>query len=193
MNDSAISLQMQDQQMGLAKYGSMDSVKKVQIALLNRATKIDSNYFLGYWNKFPIQYALKQYANALATGKEMLRLKPKDTIVQFLVGKIYDQMGDTVIAKVYYKGYLIYCERKLDTMSRSSKQRSLVEFEKALVLILLNQPQKGHDILNKLYKQADDWDKDRYLVYMRLKRADMLKDTSITIGNSTTIINAFSP
>jgi tetratricopeptide (TPR) repeat protein len=195
LNDSAVMMQQTMAGDQLKAHIGKDSFAKIQLSLLNRATKIDSNYFLGYWTKFGIQYASKQYANALVTGKEMVRLRPKDAIVKYLVGKIYDKTGDTIHARLYYEDYLNYCNRILDTMSKSNKQLKSIELQKALVLILLNRPQQGHEILNKLYQTADSFNKDSYLLYMHLIKADLLaaKDTSITVGQNTTLINTAFP
>lgn len=195
LNDSAIMLQQNTAGVQLKARIGKDSFAKIQLALLNRATKIDSNYFIGYWNKFGIQYASKQYTNALVTGKEMLRLRPKDAVLKYLVGKVYNNTGDTIRAELYYNDYLHYCDRILDTLTRSNRQFKSIELQKAIVLILLNQPQKGHEILEKLYKEPGDENKDSYLLYTRLTKADLLdpKDASITIGQNTTTINTAFP
>ncbi|HTD39100.1 MAG TPA: hypothetical protein VK671_00670 [Mucilaginibacter sp.] len=195
LNDSAVLMQQSMAGVQLKARIGKDSFTKIQVALLNRATKIDSNYFLGYYSKFGIQYASNQYTDALVTGKEMLRLRPNDAVIKYLVGKIYDKTGDTIRARSYYKDYLSYCDHILDTMSKDNRQFKDTELQKALALILLNQPQKGHDILNKLYQEADNWHKDSYLLYMRLTKADLLvpKDTSISVGQNTTSINTAFP
>lgn len=209
-NDSAVMMPNTMKGIQLHIHIGKDSFAKIQLALLNRATKIDSNYFIAYQNKFGIQYALKQYSDALVTGKEILRLRPQDAIFKYLVGKIYDKTGDTIRARTYYKDYLSYCDHILDTMPQSNKQLESIKLQKALVLILLNQPQQGHDILEKLYEEAGGkdknsnpytikdnllLDKDSYLLYMHLSKADLLtaKDTSITIGQKTSTINTEFP
>ncbi|MGZ3810270.1 MAG: hypothetical protein ACXVJN_00985 [Mucilaginibacter sp.] len=195
LNDSAIMMRTTMTGDQLEAHIGKDSFAKIQLGFLNRATKIDSNYLLGYWNKFPIQYTLKQYANALITAKKIVWLSPKNVVAKYLLGKVYDKTGDTMRAGFYYKYYLGYCDSILDTMSVGNRQHKSIELQKAVVLILLNQPQKGHDILNKLYQEADAQERDEYLLYMRLTRADFLiaKDTSITVGQSTTSINTFFP
>ncbi|MEO6852133.1 MAG: hypothetical protein ABI203_07990 [Mucilaginibacter sp.] len=195
LNDSAVNIMTSMLGGQLESRVGKDSLYKIQLKMLNRATKIDSNYFVAYVNKFGAQCRLKRYKDALITGKEMVRLAPKDPVIKFLVGKIYEQNGDTILARSYYQDYLSYCDDRLDTMSTNNKSHKDIELQKAMVLVLLNQEQKGHEILNRLSQQADDWDKDTYIILMHLKRADMIecKDTSITIGNRTTSINTFFP
>lgn len=210
LNDSAVMMKQSIAGFQLERRIGKDSFAKIQLILLNKATKIDSDYLIAYWNKFGIQYALKQYSDVLVTGKEMVRLSPNDALVKYLVGKIYDKTGDTTRARVYYNYYLSYCDHILDTMSKNNKQLEQTKLQKALVLILLNQPQQGHDILEKLYEEAGGkdknnnpytikdnvhLDKDSYLLYMHLSKADLLvaKDTSITIGQKTSTINTEFP
>ncbi len=161
------------------------------IGLLNKAIQIDSNYFIAYLNKFNFETLLKKYKDALVAAKEMVRLGPNDSTVKFMAGKMYDETGDTVNAKIYYQDYLKFCDHKLDTMSAKNRNYKFIEEQKAFVLILLNQADKGHDILKKLYSKSDDWEKDFYTLDMRLTRTNMLEDKklSITVGNNTTSIN----
>jgi len=175
--------------------GSDNDLSLKQLDLLNQAIKIDSNYFVAYNNKFGVERRLKKYKDALITANEMLRLFPRDPTLKFFAGKMYDINGDTIRARAYYQDYLFQCNRELDTMTMRNKQREFLELQKGLVLVLLGQPKKGQETIKGLYEKADSWDKAKYLLCMRLKRADMLnpKDTSITIGNCTTIINTFSP
>jgi len=124
----------------------------------------------------------------------MARIFP-DTYFIFLLGKMYDINGDTVHARAYYKEVLLKCNQELDTMAIKSPQRDFTELQKGLVLVMLGQPGKGDEIIKGLYQKADSRIKNQYLLYMRLKRADILmaKDTSITIDNATTIINTLRP
>lgn len=199
LNDSAVKMQGTIAGFQLKASIGKDSFGRMQLALLNKATKIDSNYLTAYFNKFGIQYSLQKYADALVTGKEMIRLAPKDMLIKLIVGKAYDQTGDSVQAKSYYKDYLYYCDGKLAFMPANDKERKQTELQKALVLILLNEPQQGHAILSKLYNESDNDDmsraKDIYGLYMRLTKSDLLvaKDISVTSGNHITSINTSFP
>ena len=126
-----------------------DGRYKKAISLLDEATKIDTDYLIAYWNKFGFQCHLKRYKDALVSGKQMLRLTPHDQTIKFLMGKIYDKLGDTVRARVYYKDYLLYCDRTLDTMSTSNKQRKGIEEYKAITLIMLGQRQRANDMADR--------------------------------------------
>ena len=143
-------------------------------------------------NKLNFESHLKRYKDALVAGKEMVRLAPNDAIIKFMAGKMYDETGDSTQAKAYYQNYLTFCDHKLDTMSAKNRNYKFMEEQKAFVLILLNQADKGYEIFKKLYAEAgDDWEKDNYILYMRLTRTNMLEDKelSVTIGDNTISIN----
>jgi len=161
------------------------------IGLLNKATQIDSNYFIAYFNKIGAQSYLKRYQDAVITAKELLRLTPNDATTKYLVAGIFYKTGDTTRARAYYQEYLNYCDKKLDTMSVKNRHYKNMQLQKGLVLILLDQQGKGREIFKKLYEEADDWEKDTYSLYMRVTKADILvgKELCMTIGNSTTCIN----
>jgi len=192
LNDSAMSLQMKNYLMALNRYGGPDSVRKVQIALLTKAIEIDTSYFIAYWNKFNCQVQLKQYAGALITGKRLVILRPNDPVNEFLVGKVYDKLGDTIHAKAYYKNYLSYCSSILDTMATSNRQYRFVVEEKAIVLILLGQQQNGKAILKKLFDtEPISMNKPFDSLYMGLTRKDIIdgKDLRMTVDNTSYSIN----
>jgi tetratricopeptide (TPR) repeat protein len=182
--DSDIKLQNESVNIKPPVIDEDDKYKKA-IELLNKATQIDSNYFIAYWNKSAFENHLKRYKDALATGKQMIRLKPNDTTIRYLVGKTYYKTGDTIQAKVYYQDYLTYCNKTLDTMSIKNRHYKDVALEKGIVLLLLDQQQKGHEIFKKLYQNADNEDKDMYSLYMRVTKADLIegKELSMTVGN----------
>jgi tetratricopeptide (TPR) repeat protein len=175
--------------------GNDDNLSLRQLDLFNKAIKIDSNYLMAYSNKFGIECHLKRYKDALITAREIARIFPEDIYSKFLLGKMYDINGDSVRARGYYKDFLLKCNQELDTMAIKSQQREFAELQKGLVLVLLGQPDKGDEIIKGLYQKANSRTKNEYLLYMRLKRADILmaKDTSITIDNATTMINTLKP
>jgi tetratricopeptide (TPR) repeat protein len=162
------------------------------IDLLNKATQIDSNYFIAFSNKIAAQSYLKRYQDALITAKELLRLAPNNATVKYHVAGIFYKTGDTTRARAYCQEYLNYCDKKLDTMSVKNRHYKDIQLEKGLVLIFLDQQQKGREIFKTLYeKETDDSMKDMYLLYMRATKTDIVegKELSITVGNTTTSIH----
>src|ERR1041385_6989411 len=67
-NDSALSKYFYDND-------SLTLVKK--IALLDKATSIDSNFYVAYMNKLAFQNEAKQYKQALNTVMRIIRLSPQ--------------------------------------------------------------------------------------------------------------------
>jgi hypothetical protein len=163
-----------------------DSLCKFKLRLLNQAIKIDSDYFLAYWNKFGCEYQLKRFHEAVITGERMMKMHPRDTLIRYIVGKAVDRAGDTIRARKYYVDYLSYCNHILDTMPHTNRQYRFIEQEKGVVLILLDRAEEGHEIMKKLYQQDSEM-KDIYQLYMTATRADFLagKGLSITAGNQT--------
>jgi tetratricopeptide (TPR) repeat protein len=161
------------------------------VGLLNKATQIDSNYFIAYFNKCGFQCHLKRYSDALITGKEMVRIAPNDATVKFFVGQIYYKTGDTIQARAYYQNYLDYCNKKLDTMSVKNRHYKDLELQKGLVLIWLDRQQDGVKVFKKLWQDADDWEKDTYSLYMSVTKADLIdgKELTRTVGNNSVSVN----
>ena len=79
LNDSAIYLVMNAIQ-------DRDSALTKAIGLLDKAIKIDSNYHIGYHNRFIYQTELKQYAAALGSEKHTLKRHPNDVIILLITG-----------------------------------------------------------------------------------------------------------
>ena len=162
------------------------------VDLLNKATQIDSNYFIAYFNKIGAQSYLKRYQDAVITAKELLRLAPNDATTKYLVAGVFYKTGDTTRARAYYQEYLSYCDKRLDTMSVKNRHYKDTQLQKGLVLILLDQQQKGREIFKTLYeKETDDSMKDMYSLYMRATKTDIVegKELSMTVGNTTTSIH----
>ena len=146
LNDSAVNI-------GMA--GDDDQLRKA-IDLFNQAIKIDSNNILPYWNKMNFQNQLKQYNEAIVTGCQMIKMRPKDVVIKMTVGEIYDRSEDSINSKKLYNTALSILNVQLDTMSKRNAEYRLCLEKKAFMLILLNQAENGHEILNELYNSEID-------------------------------------
>jgi len=89
------------------------------IVLLNKAIQKDSSYSEPYFNKFIFQNALKQYSNAIITGKQFLKLRPDQANMKLMVGEDYEKTGDTISSVKYYKDALTAYNKTLDTVRSS--------------------------------------------------------------------------
>jgi tetratricopeptide (TPR) repeat protein len=93
LNDSAARMTFQ----------MTDSGYQKAILLLDQATAIDSNYFLAYYNKLIFQSQLGQYDKALATSKNLIRIRPGAPDLHLTSGALYEKIGDTVSAKYNFE------------------------------------------------------------------------------------------
>ena len=138
LNDSALSIMMHSQDYNKA------------IALLDQATAIDSNFYMAFWNKTNFQLELNQFDSALATAKNMNRIKPESPEYFFVAGIIYDKMRDTISSQKYFQESENLYEKILDTLNTSSKEYSNMLMNEAVNLKIIGQQQKGNDILKRL-------------------------------------------
>ncbi|HEU5166634.1 MAG TPA: hypothetical protein VFU29_13885 [Chitinophagaceae bacterium] len=152
---NAKAKQLNDSAMTLIRYMKDDSSQKA-ILLLDEAIKIDSNYFIAYWNKLSLQSQLKQYDKAIATGKEILKLN-KSPYYNFLIATFYYRLGDTTSANNYFKKTLTMCDTVLDTMSTKNKATyEVVVMNKGVSLIFLGHEEEGNKILKQFYDNQTD-------------------------------------
>lgn len=156
---------------------------------LNKAIKIDTNYFAAYESKFGFELLLKHYQDAILTGKQMVRLSPNNITIRMQMGVVYENSGDKVTAEKYYNQGLSMYNKLLDTMSSDNKMCKEIEFEKVLGLIFLHQEQKGYGLIKDLFnKEPDAGIKQMYQQFMNTSREDLLtgrRDTvTTTSGNA---------
>ncbi|MFI5163964.1 MAG: tetratricopeptide repeat protein [Bacteroidia bacterium] len=166
LNDSAVALTQ-------TFFDSLNYVKA--IALLDKATAIDSDYYIAYWNKIAFQSQIKQYDKALVTSKEMIRLKPKTPDFYQRTGILYEIVGDHISADKYFHNALALYDNILDTMKTSNKNYDMLLMSKGVNLIMLGQQQKGNDILKRLYDtQADTLYKEMTASFMNKSKTELL-------------------
>lgn len=99
-----------------------------------------------------------------------------------MVGETFEKMGDTITAAEYYRSSLSILDNILDTMKVSDKKNyKSTMVNKAIVLILLNQPKKGYGILKDLYnKETSENYKQMLQTFINFTRHDVIygNDTS---------------
>jgi tetratricopeptide (TPR) repeat protein len=180
INPEALKLNNEAVQLFMDSVG-MDSGRplKKAINLLNQAIKIDSNYLIAYRNKFDYQIALKQLDSAIATGKQLIRLAPQDGTIRLRVGMAIERAGDTVRSVKYYKDALALLNKRLDTMNVRNKNYEFTQESKGAALILLNQPEKGHKILQDLYNSSEPKERERLQMAMNMNRHEIIYGKTI--------------
>jgi len=149
LNDSALSIMERSQDY------------KKAIALLDQATRIDSNFYIAFWNKTNFELDMNEFDSALSTAKNLHRIKPGSPDYFFVEGIIYDKMRDTISSQKYFRESENRYETILDTMNTSSKQYRSMLITKAANLKIIGQEQKGNDLLKQLRdSEKDDFQKE---------------------------------
>lgn len=176
------AVQLNNQAMTLVRYiDNADSSKKA-ISLLDQATNIDSNYFMGYSNKLMFFFQLKQFDKLIQTNNILLQLRPSAHDLYLRGGMFYQQIGDTVSANNYFSKSLTICNAVLDTMNNKNRDFVMITTNQAINLIMLNDTAKANNILKLLYdNQPDDPQFDnvekRYIQSLINKNKKDLVDT----------------
>ena len=132
-----------------------DSCRKA-IAYLDQATTIDSNYFLGYYNKLIFLYPLKQYEKAVFAVNNCIRLKPGAHDLYLTGGVLYEKIGNKILAKRYFEKSLAIVSSVLDTMEVNSLNYEMLSINKGINLIMLGQDKRGRDIIKAMYERQKE-------------------------------------
>jgi tetratricopeptide (TPR) repeat protein len=150
------------------------------ISILDQAIKVDGDYMQAYYNKFTFQNQLKRYADAIETGKQMIKLRPRNAELKMEVGETYAKAGDTTAAMPYFKSALNIYNKVLDTMSGNNDLYKTLKMEKAFDLIILHQEQQGYNMLNEIV--ANERNRNYKVLYQQmltLKREDILNGKAV--------------
>jgi len=141
------------------------------IGLLNQATSIDTSYYTAYWNKRAYQIEARQYTDAFATGKQMLKLSPDNADDYTCQGMISEMALDSVGAVKYFNQAISLYNSILDTMNVNNKDYKPMELGKAMDLIMVNQRTNGNEILKKLQDDSQGiFEKKSYKKYINLSK-----------------------
>ena len=153
---------------------NVDSSKKA-ISLLDNATSIDSNYFLGYYNKLMFFNQLKQFDKAVLTINKLIQLRPSAHDLYLTGGILYERIGDTISSKKYFEKSLTICNTVLDTMNKTNRDYEMLVGNEAVNLIMLGDEIKANELLKKLYdSQTDEALKKMTLSMMNKSKKELL-------------------
>lgn len=126
------------------------------ISLLDQATKIDSNYFQAFDNKFSFQRLIKPFdQNKILTILNNLnRIKPEDPRYYALIGILYYKMKKPSISDIYFKNAAIYYEKILDTTYAKNEYYGFFLQNQALNFIFIDKEVEGKKILKHIYEET---------------------------------------
>jgi tetratricopeptide (TPR) repeat protein len=130
-----------------AKYP--DSSKKALI-LLDKATEIDSNYYLGYFNKFLFLSNLKQFEKSVLAATNLIRLEPNAHDIYIIRGIFYEKIGDSISSTKDFTKSLNICNKVLDTMKTNNQDYELIMMNRGVNLILLNKNDEADIFLKRI-------------------------------------------
>lgn len=174
INPAAIELN--NEAMILVPYlENSDSARKA-VSLLDNATTIDNNYFLGYFNKLMFLGQLNETERAIATIKKLIELRPGANDLYLTGGIFYERSGDTVSAKTYFQKSLDICNYVLDTMRKNNIDYKMIVINKAANLKMLGEEKKANDILQRLYEhEKDEAMKEEIKSFMNKTKKELIR------------------
>jgi len=151
------AIELNKQAMTLVSFIDNPDSSQKAINLLDKATTIDTNYFLGYANKLMFYYQLHQFDKALLTNNKLIQLRPTAHDLYLRSGMLYTQLGDTTNAKTYFTKGLTICNSVLDTMTKANRDYVMLITNQAIALIMLGDTPKANKILQVLYDNQPDY------------------------------------
>jgi len=173
-------VELNEQAMKLVPFIENPDSSKKAINLLDRATTIDSTYFLGYVNKLMFYYQLRLFDKALLANNRLIQLRPFAHDLYLRSGFLYTHLGDTSMAKAYFTKGLTICNSVLDTMTRTNRDYVLLMTNRAIALIMLDDSAKANKNLKTLYDiqlgdpNFDNIDKEYILSLMNKSRKELI-------------------
>ncbi|WP_147202350.1 hypothetical protein [Segetibacter aerophilus] len=160
--------------MTLVAYIQIPDSSRKAISLLDKATTVDSNYFLGHYNKLIFYNQLKQYDKAIFTVNKLLQLRPSAHDLYLTGGILYERVSDTVASSVYFKKSLEICNRVLDTMNTENRDYEMLLGNKATNLIMLEDQKSANLLLKKFYDNQTDEEQKKWLASLMNKNKKQL-------------------
>lgn len=132
------------------------------LTLLDQATTIDSNYFLGHYNKLMFLNKLDQYKRATKTLEKLIQLQPKAQDLYLTAGIVSEKFGDTLSSRTYFENALAICNSALDTMNTNNRDYEMLLSNKAVALIMLDDKANGNEILLQIYNRQTDREQKKW-------------------------------
>lgn len=171
----ARAIELNDKGTELVMTFDKDSIEKA-IELFDQATKIDSNYYLAYWNKCVYLNKLGRRNEALKTLQKLEELKPTNPDLKVTAGIVLELNGDSLSAKQKFLEADKFYSNIIDSLANKKTNlywNTLVN--KAVNLKLLGQVDEANRLL-KIAKSgiADDSIKEMIESLIAMSRSDLL-------------------
>lgn len=171
------SIELNKKALEITMFHRDDSIKvDSAISLLDKATELDSLYFLGYVNKIQFLMLKDDYKRLLETNRKIIELRPHQLNWRIQRALILELSGEVDKANIEYgKGINLYEE--IITLESNYSVEFQLEFAQSLVLA--NNYEKAVNIINRLRDENPDlelWEsyklqtKGEFLALMKEKR-----------------------
>ena len=169
-----LSLKLNSDAMDYVRYiESEDSCRKA-IRLLDSATKIDTGYFLAYYNKVMFHCSLGEFKKAIIAIDNAIRIQPGAHDLYLMSGLLYRKTEDTATAHQLFLKSLSICNETLDTMHFTNSDYQMLAGNRILLLIMLNDREKANYFLRSLKKSNVDTMTYRQLLALTTENRDTI-------------------
>ena len=160
------AVQLNNQAIKLVAFMNNPDSSGKAISLLDKATTIDSNYFLGHYNKLMFYNQLKQFDKAILTVNKLIQLRPSAHDLYMTCGLLYERKGDTLSSRWYFEKSLAICNSVIDTMSNTNRDYEMLVVNKAINLIMLGDQINANELLKKVHDIQSDKELRKWTAYM---------------------------
>jgi tetratricopeptide (TPR) repeat protein len=171
-----VCVELNNSAMAMVQYLKNTDSSQKAIRLLDSATTLDTNYYLGYFNKLMFLNSLRQHKKAILTTQNLIRLRP-DAHDLYIIGGIFcEKINDTISSKNYFQKSLAICNTVLDIMNLKNSNYEMIMINKAVNLIMLNRNSEANILLKKLTgNQSDGEMKKITLSMMNLSKSQLIQ------------------
>jgi tetratricopeptide (TPR) repeat protein len=166
LNDSAVVLM---------QYSNADSSLKAA-DYLNRATTIDTNFYLAYWNKLILEIQLKRLRDAIEVTNNLIRIRPASPDLYVTCGILNEKIENKSTANNYFNYALKIYKIILDTMDKKNNDYNLLLTNMAITIIILGDQIKGNKILQQIYVKQNNEAVKQSISELMNKNKDQLID-----------------
>ena len=143
------------------------------LILFDKAIEIDKTYYLPHANKVGIYVGKKEFEKALAESEIAISQKPDYAEGWAFAGMLHHGLGDTLVAKTYYKKSIEIFDKKI--LNPKEKEHLFANrMNRAVSMILLGQDKDGKDELKKL--KVENPDNNVLDEFLNRNRQDFIND-----------------
>lgn len=147
------------------------------LTLLNKAIKIDTQYYLAYANKATILSKLKRYNEAIETLERIVKIRPDYAEGIANQGFLFEKIGDNNKATEKYKGAIAAYIRRLNNPYKIMK-RVNVQVDIAFMLLFTESKETATQAIDTIIARNPDSKVAKYMkgTIMSFDRQEFIKN-----------------